>query len=319
MYNFVMRGIIGGSISVIGIVCNIGSLIVFHHGVIKTPTTYQLWWLAIVDTIFLVLWFVYVAVFSIINYLHIDFDSLYWQVIRPYIQVCIWPVLNIARTSTNWLTVFIGVYRYLSICKPVSNSYRHVERHRRKYVVIVLSISAVCNIPYFFGFSLSQDEETNMVYFRYDLTNFGKSNLFKLVYHNIMFPACTVCLPVIILLIVTVKMMIVLRKKQRNVQDSNMSDLNINTVLITIVLTFIISQLPLLVDSIVYIIYDRFSTGTPECSSFLFYFSHLVIVFLALNSAARPFIYMMLKNHFAWPLRYTLRNKLAESIEMGNM
>ena len=57
MYDFAMRGIIGGSISVIGIVCYIVSLIVLHQSVIKTPTTYQLQWLAFVDTIFLVLCF----------------------------------------------------------------------------------------------------------------------------------------------------------------------------------------------------------------------------------------------------------------------
>ena len=95
MYDFVMTGIIGGFISVIGIACNIDSLIVFRHSVIKTPTTYQLWWLTIVDTIFLVLWFVYVAVFYIINYLYINRDNLYWQVMRPYIQVCMWPVFII--------------------------------------------------------------------------------------------------------------------------------------------------------------------------------------------------------------------------------
>ena len=59
LYNFVMPGIIGGFICVIGIVCNIGSLVVFHHSVIKTPTTYQLRWLARVDTVYLVLCFIF--------------------------------------------------------------------------------------------------------------------------------------------------------------------------------------------------------------------------------------------------------------------
>ena len=130
--------------------------------------------------------------------------------------------------------------------------------------------------------------------------------------------AFNVCSPIIILLTVTVKMMVVLRK-QRNMKNSNTLNLSINTVLIIIVLTFIICQLPLLVNSIVDIIYDYFNIGTVECSSFLFYFSRLGIVLLALNSAARPFIYMRLKNHFAWPLRYTLRKERAESIEMDSM
>ena len=200
MYSFVMQGIIGGFISVIGIVCNIGSLVVFHHSVIKTPTTYQMRWLARVDTVFLVLCFIYENFFYMIKYFHINIgkDNVYWRVIWPHIQVYIQPVFIIAQTSTNWLTVFIGVYRYLSICKPLSNAYRHVEQHRRKYVMMVLIMAALCNIPYFFVFHLSRNDKNNKVYFRYDRTDFGKSE-YQLVYHNIMHLAFTVCFPIIIL------------------------------------------------------------------------------------------------------------------------
>ena len=281
-----MGGIIGGSICVIGIVCNIGSLIVFRHGVIKTSTTYLLQWLAFVDTILLVLYVVQVTLNYMGDYLSID-----------YIQVYIWPVWRIARSSTNWLTVFIAVDRYVAVCKPVSNLYSHFERHRRKYVRIVLTMAVLCNIPYFFEHHLSQDDENN-----------GKSDLFKLVYHNIMYLAFTVCLPVIILLIVTIKL-----------QNSNMSNLSINTVLITILRIFIICQFPLLVYKILNFIYDRADIKIRVCGRFDFYFSGVVLVLLILNSAARPFIYMVLNDLFVWPLRHTLRNERAETIEMGSI
>ena len=191
-----------------------------------------------------------------------------------------------------------------------------MEQHRRKYVMMVLSMAALCNIPYFFVFYLSRDDKDNKVYFRYDRTNFGQSE-YQLVYHNIMHLAFTVCFPIIILLIVTVKMMVVLRIKQRNMQNSNTLNLSINTVLIIIVLTFIICQLPLLANSILHVVYGSSGAGARKCGNVLFYLVPLEMVFLALNSAARPFIYMMLKNHFAWPLRYTLRR--AGTIEMISM
>ena len=190
MYDFVTKGIIGGSISIIGIVCNIGSLVVFRHRVIKTPTTYQLQWLALVDTIFLVLYFVCVTSFYMVNNFQIDQDNLYLRVIDPYVMVYVRPVWHIARTSTNWLMVFIGVYRYLTICKPVSYSYHHVEQHRQQYVALVHSMAVFCNIPYFFVFNLSQDDENNVGYVR---TSIGENDLFKLVYRNIMHPACIYC------------------------------------------------------------------------------------------------------------------------------
>ena len=319
MYDFVMKGIIGGVLSIVGIVCNIGSLIVFRHCIIKTPTTYLLHCLALVDTIFLVLYIVWTNLSYIIKYLHFVHDNLYWRVIFPHIVVYIQPVWRIAQTSTNWLTLFIGVYQYLAICKPVSNLYQHVERYRRKYVKMVLSMATLCNIPFFFVHNISQDERNNMVYFKYDKTRFGKSDFFDLAYENIMKFAFNACLPVITLFIVTTKMMMVLRKKQRNMQNSDMSNLNINTVLTTVLRTFIICQLPLLVDTILHFMYDLAVITRLECGSFHFYNSGYMCVFLVLNSAARPFIYMILQNHFTWSLRYNLRNERAGSIEMVSM
>ena len=317
MYNYVMAGMIGGSISIIGIVCNIGSLIKFFPRVVKSPTIYQLRWLAVVDAISLALYVVYVTLIQITEYLqvHYNFD---WSVISPYIKVYIRPVCYIAQTSTNWLTVFIGVYQYLIICKPISNSYRHVERHRRKYVVIILGIAALCNIPYFFVSSLSQYEENNTVYFHYvSNTSFGKSDLFKVVYDNLMHSVCTVCLPFIILLIVTVKMMVVVRKKERNNTPQN----NINTVIIRILLTFIICQFPLLVDSIlnITILYSASFSSSEWCGSVQFYLRDIASVLTTLNSAVKPFIYIVLRNHFAWLLRTSSRYEKAETIEMSSM
>ena len=107
LYDFVMKGIIGGVISVIGIVCNIGSVVMFRHRVIKTPTTYQLQWLALVDTIFLVLYCVYLTLYYIMKYLQIDDDNVYWRVILPCIVVFIWPMLGMAQTSTNLALIVV--------------------------------------------------------------------------------------------------------------------------------------------------------------------------------------------------------------------
>ena len=312
MYNFVMTGIISGVFSIIGIVCNISSFVVFRYRVIKTPTTYQLQWLAVVDTIFLLLYFIYVPLFHIINHLHLGRDNFYVKVIDLYIQVYIWPVFTIALTSTNWLTLFVGVY--LAICKPGSNSYQHVQRHRRQYVMIVLSMAALFNIPTFFARTLSQDDEINM-----NLTSFGKSDLFRMMYLNTMHPVFAVWLPFIILLIVTTKIMVVLSKKQVNMQNLDTLNLNINTVLKAILQTFIICQLPLLVDNILHFISGLSASTPPGCGSFHFYNTGFEYVCLVLNSAARPFIYVVLQNNFTWSLRHNLRNERTESVEMGSM
>ena len=109
-----------------------------------------------------------------------------------------------------------------------------------------------------------------------------------------MYIALTVCLPIIIL-IVTVKIIVVLRRTQNNMQNSDTLNIKINTVLITILLTFIICQFPLLINRILASIIQT------ESGSLYFYFSGLVSVLLVLNFAARPFVYLVLRNHFARP------------------
>ena len=317
MYNYVMTGIFGGILSIIGIVCNIGWVIVFSFGtrVVKTPTIYQLRMLAFVNTIVLVMYFIHAPLYYIMV---VDYDNIYWKVIAPYIEAYIWPVYYIGRTSSNWLTVFMGVYRYLAICKPVSNSYSHVKRNRRKYLVTVLSMAALCNIPYFFVHNLSQYETNSFIP---EHTSFGTNNWFWLVY-DILYRAFIVCIPVIILLIVIVNMIVVLRQKQqqsRNNDSLNTLENNINTVLITILITFLICQLPRVVNSILYFTYDPSSLAALECGSVEFYLQGIENVFVTLNSAANPVIYLVLRNRFTCFVRHSLSNKRAESIEMSGM
>ena len=175
-------------------------------------------------------------------------------------------------------------------------------------MLIVLSMAALCNIPYVFEHHLFRGDVNNNI--TYDPISFSKSEL--LVYDKIMYIALTVCLPVIIL-IVTVKVIVVLRRNQNNMQNSNTLNIKINTVLITILLTFIICQFPLLVNRILA------SIIKPECGSLYFYFSGLASALLVLNFAAHPFVYLLLRNHFARPLRHTLRKERAGTIEMGSM
>ena len=188
-------------------------------------------------------------------------------------------------------------------------------------MVIVASIAALCNTPYFFVRNLSHNKINQKAYFDTELKSLGKSSWFWLVYDNILYPAVTVWLPVIILLIVIVTMKVVLRKRQResrHTESSHTPESNINTVVISVLVTFLISQFPRLIYSVMYFMYDHASYRSPECGSVLFYTHGIDYVFVALNSAANPFIYIVLRNHFTWLLRHPLRNERAESVEMSS-
>ena len=208
--------------------------------------------------------------------------------------VYIEPLYPIARACTNWLTVFIAVYRCLAICKPYGNLYHHIERHGQKYVVIVLLIAVIYNIPQFFYHDLVQDEKYCQTYFSANRTSWGRSDKCK-VYDRIIFPVLTVCIPFIILLTVTTLILVKLKKrskKKSNMQSAPAPKGNVNAILICILVTFIITQFPRLVFAIL----QHVLLG--ECGSFMWYFHNIQVVCTGVNSAANPFIYFFMNKEF---------------------
>ena len=293
-YNLVMFSIVGGVVCLIGLVCNLTSLCMFCRGIVKVPTSYQLQWLAVVDSLLLVLFLGDHAVNYAMHYLDNNPNHVYFRLIRSPMVVCIVPLHYIVGACTNSLTVFIGVYWYLAICKPYGNLYHHLERHGQKYVVIVLLITSLYNIPYFFHKDLVQNEKYCQTYFSHNVTSWGRSYKYK-VYDTIIVPVLSVCIPFITLLTVTTLILVKLRKRsktKRNMQSAPTSKGNVNTILISIIVIFIISQLP-------YAVYGLLIHVLPgQCGSFTYYFYPIPFVDTTVNSAANPFIYFFLNKEF---------------------
>ena len=297
-YHFAMHSVLGGIISIAGIICNCITLHMFCRGIVKTSTTYQLQWLAAIDTIFLILYLIRHALYQTVDFFNPRGDNpdhLYWRVIYPFIYVYVWPFYATAYTSTIWLTVFIGINSYLAICKPLSHRFSHLEQNGKKYVVAVIIIAVLCNIPRFFVIYLEQYTENGLVYYKYIFTSMSKSKWYGSVYVNIMISTLSISVPTILLLILTTKMLVKLRKQQkkrRNMQPGHATSDNVNAILISILVTFIVCQFPRLV----YMVAHRYMEYS--CGSFLFYFGTIGFVFGAVNSAANPFLYFMINKQF---------------------
>ena len=325
MYKFVMFAIVGGCICLVGLVCNVISIYAFRSGVVKTPTSYQLIWLAVVDSIYLVTWLVYKALYHAMWYFYensmysVDNDHPYWRVIRHVIIVYIRPVFFTAHTCSIWLTVFIAVYRYLAVVKPFTNRYSHIERHGKKYVVLVITMGVFYNIIRFCEFYLRPIKRCDgLVQFVYSRTNFYESHRdsYYLVYITILYSLFIVGLPVIIIIILTARILVAMKKRQnkkKNMQTTASSQGNISIILITIIFIVIICQTPYLVAQIL----NRAYQNNPCDNKRMFYWTTYVLS--ALNSAANPFIYFVANKQFRSSLAthcHCTRNNATETIEM---
>ena len=140
----IIRAVVPTLICIIGLIGNLISLVMFCHGFVDTPTTYQLQWLAFVDVTYLVAdWFAF-TLSHVMYYANVTSD-LYSHGIDPVLYVCLNPLRLVARGCIVWLTVFIAVYHYLAICKPYGKVYSHVMLHGQKYIKLIVILCVLYN------------------------------------------------------------------------------------------------------------------------------------------------------------------------------
>ena len=355
-YNLV-QSLAPSCICVIGFIGNLLSLCMFGSGAIETPIAYQLLWLAGVDITFILTWWGVEVLPSILHYYSNKYYLTPYQTsIVSVLTVCLRPLSYVTRSCTVWLTVLIGLYRYLAVCHPYNNLTSHCTRHGHKYVILVAFLSVLYNIPHFceyyidykyawnsyvedqFDFSWSShysdhydDRHTHGFY---ALLRTGLVNEELLHIYSRIHAAVVVSLPCLILLFVTVSILVELRKlkkKRSNMQTSQTSQNSITVMLVTILITFIICQLPYFVWSgfggkIRNPDVDNLSWWFPGekkiqgCGSVMYYIRRLVDAGLLLNSSANGFIYFFLNRTFREALSSRCpcrRDEGPETIEIG--
>ena len=321
VYYDIMQSLIPTCICVIGLTGNLLSLWMFCSGAMNIPTAYQLQWLEGVDITFIVTWWIVFVLPDTLHYFNAYSDH-YRDWIEPVLYVCFRPLSYVARSCTVWLTVLIGLYHYLAICHPSNNLPIHVTRHGHKYVVLVVILSFLYNIPYFGEYYLHQEGFGRA----YNRTGFVSKELLNVIYPSHVHSVIVVGVPCLILIFVTVSILVELRKrekKKRNMQTTQNTQTTQNSVtpmFVTILITFILCQLPYFVwygfgEVKILSTYDYL-----DCGSVMFYIRWLINLGLLLNSSANGFIYFFLNKTFrdalfsCCPCR---RDDGTETIEMG--
>ena len=301
-YYAVLQSLIPTCICVIGLIGNLLSICMFCSGAIETPAAYQLQWLAVVDITFILTWWVVFVLPDTVMYFTIH-RSLYGDWIKPILYVCLRPLSYVARSCTVWLTVLIGLYRYMAVCTPYSNVFSHCTQHGHKYVVLVVILSFLYNSPHFIEYYLIPVEFYDYSWLLVTTTGFLSKRFYD-VYATYVHPTFVVGVPCLVLIFVTVSILVKLRKrkkKKRNMQTSQASQTSITVMLVTILITFVLCQIPYFVWYGFGGVNDDLSgwyEKNIDCRDFMFYMHWLVNLGLLLNSSANGFIYFFLNKTF---------------------
>ena len=285
LYNFIMYAIIIGLICMFGFVGNVIAFVVFCRDKIKTSTSFLFQGLSVIDFLLLLIVFPLYSLTTFVEYTEIcqEGETLSWKI---YLLPCAF----IFQTATIWVTVLVGFNRYIAVCHPFKAARLCTVFQARCQLGIVLLFSVLYTAPKFAEVP----------------TSLGDSELYNIVYNNIMYTIFLLLLPLFglaILNIRLVKALKELRHKRAKMQSlRQQQDNNVTFVLIIVVIVFIICQSPALVNQILWTLLPE---TYRDCGGFQFYFRRFSNMLVVANSAVNFPIYVVFNTRFRQVLKET--------------
>ena len=252
LITYYLLGIGGLTVCCFGLIGNILSLIVLSHRTMKSSTYSYLSALAVCD--FLVLIFTIVLLVKDVERPVKGENKWPWaDGIYPYLFPYVHPAAFSFQVISIWLTLAFTVDRYLMICHPFSAEPYCTVSRARKVIVGLFVGGLIFNIPKFFEYEtlpvpMPITNETKVVC---DLTEFGRSTIFRELYHSWLYIICICGVPFVILAVLNSFLMHAVRVSRQRGQEINSAEKKRNDttiMLIGVVVIFFLCQMPALVS-----------------------------------------------------------------------
>ena len=277
---------ITGLCCLLGLAGNILSFLVLLQAHSHSPMFLVLRAIAVSDGLFLLSVFILMTLVNINPYISI---CNWCHVYRGYIQFSVWPIMMMTQMSTVWLTVLVSLERYIAICFPLRSSSICTISKVRKAVILIFIVSIIYNIPRYFEFEVSSNEEINK-------TSIGTQEIYRYLYSGILYSLTLFFIPLLSLIFLNVKLILAIKegKKQwETLQFRQRKEQNLTIIPLTIVLVFFICGVPALAVNVI-------DSINPYLMDQPWYLVFLVIanLLVVLNSACNFIIYCLLGKKF---------------------
>ena len=297
LYTFLMYSVVCLALCVFGSIGNILSFIVFLKDSLKTSTSFLFQALALIDTAMLILVIPVYCIVPIMRYLN-KHEAYFYA--HQYVLVYVLPLVHTVQTATIWVTVLVGVNRYIAVCKPYQASRLCTVTQARKQLSLIIACALLYNIPRFFSAHLVPAVTANNVtVYEANHTTLGSNLMFNIIYNNILYVIVLLTLPILILTLLNIRLINALQEiKRRRAEMQNrqqQQDNNVTLVLIIVVIVFITCQLPALINQIMW---NTLSNISRECGGLQYYFSKISNCLVIVNSSVNFVIYLLFNTRF---------------------
>ena len=260
LINYWTNGIITNTIVILGLIGNILTIVILSQRAMRSSTNYYLSALAVWDSIVLICTGLLIGLQGILAN-----DSYYMTTVFAYVVSYIYPLALVAQTATIWLTVSFTVERYIAVCHPLKAA-SMCTISRAKIVIAGVSLgSTLYNIPRWFDYRPRVVvQNPNVPSARMIIagrTLFSQNPVYLQVYFSWLYVPIMCIVPLVVLSVLNTFLILAVRKSQRQRKDMNVKqsrENNVTIMLVTVVIVFIICQVPALVYNIAWAIDNKY-------------------------------------------------------------
>lgn len=251
LVEFYLTGVASIVIISLGLIGNILTIAVLTKRTMQSSTNCYLKALAMWDSVVLIITFFLIGIPSV--------SKTYRENILPYVIVYAYPAGLVGQTATIWLTVSFTVERYIAVCHPLRAASMCTMARARMVILSVSVFSFVYNASRWFEYEieyrLNPTDHTILV--KEKTTDMGESKIYRKVYFLCLYLPIMCFIPLTSLAVINIFLILAVKRSQRQRRDMNVRqsrENNVTLMLVSVVIVFMICQVPALIYNTAYAI-----------------------------------------------------------------
>ena len=297
----------------LGILGIIGNIVIFcglRSDKKSTSTTFLLKTLAMTDIFFLMT----SAAFYLNDLIRVydiggDVDSLYHRKIHPYADVLVYPLRKTAHALTVWVVCLVGIHRFIVICYPLRAKQWCRTKIFKGFVAFAGVLSTLFCIEGWIDYKLVPIRYHSLPMQNKTFTlirpRFENSMMMAWVFDSIIYQIAVFALPFILLLFITIRLIVEMRKNKRKraamtVSANNNQEKSITRAIVLVLIVFTLCQATLGVNTFLLVcrFYKEqcFNTQLMRIATDLLYPTQEM--FLVLDSSINFVIYVLVSKRY---------------------
>lgn len=303
MTRFVVQNILNPTVVAFGLVGNSVNIAVLTRRWMKSSTNYYLTALALYDIFYLALAFIMSAT-------HYNFIGANHNYVR-YRRLLVRPLTDTCSNTGVWITLTFTVERYIGVCHPMRGKVWCTPR-RAKYIIGAVCLSAaLITAPEFFDSQAVEvlRRETNTTQIDISRSEFGQTRFY--FGYSYAVQALFTFVPLLLLLIfntLLIRQVMVAAKNRRRMAkkpdagsggDHHSRDQQkITVMLISVVIVFLLCQLPQSLQNLYAIYLDVTASVTDEKTLLLRITANVFNLLVMINGASNFILYSSFSTKF---------------------